>query len=218
MADWKITKKVEGCARCDHDFEEGERHFSLLMFDAELLGRENRCGPCFTEDLELPPELVFWRTRRHIKPKRGLAVDFDSIEKLFLALEGREEPRLAELRFLLSLLLMRKRRIKMVRVKRTEGAEYMICRRPRREDLFHVQVFDLTSERAAQLKAELERIFEGAGAEELEVPTGVSELPPILDSEADEPVEGAEEAPVQSEETPVAADSPGELREVDARE
>jgi len=127
-------------------------------------------------------------------------VDFDSIEKLFLALEGREEPRLAELRFLLSLLLMRKRRIKMVRVKRTEEAEFMICRRPRREEIYRVQVFDLTSERAAELKAELERIFEGAGAEELQVPLGVG------DGAGDGAAESGEPAAQQAAEPSPAAE------------
>ena len=215
MADWKITKKVEGCARCEHGFEEGERHFSLLMFDEEHLGREDRCGPCFSDDQDLPEDLVFWRTRKRIKPKRGLAVDFDSIEKLFLALEGREEPRLAELRFLLSLLLMRKRRIKMVRVKRTDAGEFMICRRPRRDDVYRVQVFDLTSERAAELKAELERIFEGAGAEELQIPLGVGES-----EVADEALEngGATQAGAGPEDAPGAVDSQPGVDALEAKE
>ena len=173
MADWRTPKKHKGCARCSRGFEEGEALFSILLLEPESLGREDRCLSCFENDDALPQDVVFWRTRRKPDKKRGLAVDFDAVERLFLALEGREEERLGELRFLLSLLLMRKKRVKLVRVKRAEGplGERMILRRPRREEALEVPVFDLTPERTAELRAELEKIFEGAGAEDLmEVP------------------------------------------------
>ncbi len=169
MVEWKTPKKDEGCGTCERTFEDGEAHFSILLLNPDSLGREDRCLPCFEEDEGLPKDLVFWRTRRKLRKKRGLAVDFDSVERLFHALDGREEERLAELRFLLSLLLMRKKRVKLVRVKRLAdgGGEWMVLRRPRREESLQVRVFDLTPERAGELRDELEKIFEGAGAEEL---------------------------------------------------
>ncbi len=170
MTDWKIQGREAGCVRCERVFEDGEAHFSLLLVDEDSFGREDRCVACFEAEEEVPEDVVFWRTRRVVKAKRGLAVDFESVERLFLALEGREEPRLVELRYLLSLLLMRKKRVKLVRVKRTEDAEWMILRRPRRDEALRVKVFELTPERAHELRAELERIFEGAGAEDLMLP------------------------------------------------
>lgn len=169
MADWKTPKKEAGCGGCARPFEDGEAHFSILLLGPESLSREDRCRACFEGGDSLHEDLVFWRTRRRIAAKRGLAVDFDSVERLFLALEGREEERLAELRFLLSLLLMRKKRLKLVRLKRLEGegGEWMVLRRPRREESLLVRVFDLAPERAQALRDELERIFEGAGSEDL---------------------------------------------------
>ena len=170
MIDWKIQRREEGCARCERPFDDGEAHFSVLVIEPESLGREDRCVACFEADDTLADDLVFWRTRRVLKAKRGLAVDFESVERLFLALEGRDEERLIELRYLLSLLLMRKKRVKLVRVTRTDDGEWMILRRPRREETLRVKVFDLTPERARALRSELERIFEGAGAEDLLIP------------------------------------------------
>jgi len=171
VADWKTPKEKEGCATCERPFEEGEAHFSILRLDPEALGREDRCPPCFEAGEGLPEELVFWRTRRRPSKKRGLALDFESVERLFLALEGRAEERLIELRYLLSLLLMRKKRVKLVRVKRSEEGEWMVLRRPRRDEALEVRVFDLTPDRARELRGELEKIFEGADAEDLLVPT-----------------------------------------------
>jgi len=197
--DWKIQGRTPGCARCERPFEDGEAHFSLLLVGEESFGREDRCVACF-EAGEAPAEdAVFWRTRRRVQAKRGLAVDFESVEHLFLALEGRTEPRLAELRYLLSLLLMRKKRVKLVRVRRDADGEWMIVRRPRRDESLRVKVFELTAERAGELRAELERIFEGAGAEDLVLPAedgadGADEADGAHAS-ADGPAEAATEAP-----------------------
>lgn len=165
--DWKIKKRDETCSRCEQDFDEGQGLFSVLRVEPESFGREDQCAPCFQTDDTRSPDTVFWRTRYRPKAKRGLALDFESILRLFLALDGREEDRLRELRYLLALLLMRKKRLKLVRVKRADSGEWMVLRRPRHSEVMDVAVFDLTPERAAELRVELEQIFEGAGSEDL---------------------------------------------------
>jgi hypothetical protein len=167
--DWRIHRREEQCARCQRTFEEGEAIFSLLLFEADRLRREDACPNCFqgqgSESAE--GEFLFWRTR-HTRDRRArFAVDFEAIEELFLALEGRRAGRQPELRYLLALLLLRKKRLKMVGVRRGAAGETLCLRRPRRQEEFEVPVFELDSERAASLKAELARVFEGAGIESL---------------------------------------------------
>lgn len=171
MADWKIHRKHDTCTACDRPFEEGEALYSLLRITEEGLAREDRCGSCFREANEGDPDApIWWRTRRRAEGSKRLSVDFEAVEGLFLALEGRPEERLRELRYLLSLLLMRKRRLKLVRVKRRADDEVMVVRRPRRKDELEVEVFDLTAERAGELRAELEGLFEGAPLEDVMKP------------------------------------------------
>lgn len=193
MSDWKIRRVEASCTACERTFEEGEAHFSILLVGADGLARQDQCAVCFeARDAGGPEELVWWRTRRRLEEKKALIVDFDAVEALFLALEGREEGRLRELRFLLCLLLMRKRRVKLARVVRRDGDEVMLVRRPRRQEELSVSVFDLTPERAEELRAELERIFEGAGAEDLLAapPTGAA-----LDDPADDPEDEESDSP-----------------------
>jgi hypothetical protein len=140
--------------------------FSILFVEPERLRREDACPACFERPTE-SGELLFWRTRHTLDRKQRFAVDFEAIEELFLALDGRREGRQAELRYLLSLLLLRKKRLKLVGVRRQAGGETLCVRRPRRQEEFEVQVFELDSERALALKAELARVFEGAGVESL---------------------------------------------------
>ena len=169
MPSWSIRKKSEACTACAREYVDGEALFSLLQAGEEGLARVDLCQSCFQArpDEDAAKDLFFWKTRFQPQAKKGLAVDFDAVEGLFLALEGREETRLAELRYLLALLLMRKKRLKLVRILRRTDAEGMVMRRPRRDEALEVLVFDLTPERMDAPRADLARIFEGAGAEEI---------------------------------------------------
>src|SRR5262245_51375742 len=169
MNDWRIHRREAACARCARAFEEGETFFSLLAFEADRLLREDRCGTCFEKPAD-GADVLFWRTRHRSDRRARFAVDFEAIEELFLGLEGRREERLQELRYLLALLLLRKKRLKLVGVRRHAASETLCLRRPRRQEEFEVQVFELDSERALVLKAELARVFEGAGVEALVAP------------------------------------------------
>jgi len=195
LSDWRIHRREQRCARCDRAFEQGEAFFSLLFLQGELLRREDHCPACFVvPEGQAGKELLFWRTRHSPDRAARFAVDFESIEELFLALEGRSEERLAELRYLLALLLLRKKRLKLVGVRRHASGETLCLRRPRRAEEFEVQVFELDGERAQALKAELARIFEGAGVEALLVPatptdgaTAEAAGGPVADAPALEP-------------------------------
>ena len=167
MADWKLKQRRDGCTRCERPFAEDEPLFSLLSFQSEELSREDVCRACFGGlRAAAGDDLIFWRSRHRVG-KKAYAVDFEALEGLFLALEGREEPALRELRYLLALLLMRKKRVKLVRTARRDDGEAMLLRRPRRTEELVVYVFDLPPERAQVLRDKLRAIFEGAEVAEL---------------------------------------------------
>ena len=116
---------------------------------------------------------------RHRWQARVTELDETQLEALFVALEGRNELRVRELRFLLCLLLMRKRRLSIDRIERGPEGERMIVKRPRRDERYEVFVYDFTPERMEELRAELQAIFDGA-----EGPEGVR-----LDGEESDPEE-----------------------------
>lgn len=72
--------------------------------------------------------------------------------------------RLGELCYLLGLLLLRKRRLKLDRIAPATGEarERLVVHRPRRPQSYEIAVYDLTPERQGELRDELKRIFEGA--------------------------------------------------------
>lgn len=164
MAEWRIRKRENLCAGTGTPFDEGQVIYSLLLWREGALAREDHSVESFgivSQATGDAAPLIFWRTRWAEKKKRGLAVDFDTVEALFMALANREEERLRMLRYLLGLLLMRKRRVKLLRVVRKGPLEFLRLRRPRREEQLDVEVFELDPETVASLREELTALFQG---------------------------------------------------------
>lgn len=160
MTDWSFRRRQGWCQACEKRFEEGERHASSLAVVGEALAREDMCSGCWLGRAGRE-ELFHWFTR-HREGKRGLQLDLGTLEALFVRLEGRVEPRVREMRYLLALLLLRKRRIKVDRILREGDGESMLVHRPRRKESLRVFVFDFTAERMQELRADLVLLLEGA--------------------------------------------------------
>jgi hypothetical protein len=166
MAEWTFRRRQGWCAACERRFEEGERHASTLAIRGEQILREDVCAACFRADSpgSRPREsdVFWWMTRQRADKKRTLALDLEALERLFERLEPEGASAARELRFVLCLLLMRKRRLKLERVVRggKDEGEAMLVRKPRRRETTRVQVFDFAPERLEELRRELEEAFE----------------------------------------------------------
>lgn len=192
--EWKIHRRESGCSACGKAFEEGEALFSLLHLGEDALRREDQCGGCFQDPGDegepgAARDFLFWRTHHQNDPRARFAVDFEALSELFLALESRTEERLLELRYVVALLLLRKKRLKLVGVRRRADGEILNVRRPRHQEEFEVRVYDLDGERAQAIKADLARVFEGAGLDALAAePEAEPEGPEEPAGDASEPV------------------------------
>lgn len=186
MADWKIRRRLGECTRCETVFEEGDRHASLLRVDEqEDLLREDLCSPCFAAG-DQDSFLFWWFTHYHENRSKALQLDLASLERLFLELDGRQETKLRELRYLLCLLLMRKRKLKLQKVKRHKDGEVLVLRRPRRQEEIEVWVFDFTPEQIEEMRSRLQEVLEGAGPTQEEAET--------TESDSAQAQEGSDEA------------------------
>lgn len=159
MTDWKFTKRGEQCAQCSRPFSEGEPHVSSLAVEGEAIARLDACLACWKRR-ESGADLFWWRTRHSANKARGLALNLEALEALFLSLGARSETGLRELRYVLCLILMRKRRLKIERVGRTERGEVLVVSRPRRQDTWEVDVFDFSADKIDELRLRLQDVFE----------------------------------------------------------
>lgn len=206
MADWKIRRRLGACTRCETEFADGDRHSSLLRLDEEQdLVREDLCPACFSEG-DSDSYLFWWFTRFQEQRSKSLNLDLASLERLFMELDGREEGKLKELRYLLCLLLMRKRKLKLQKVKRGKDGEVLVLRRPRRQEELEVWVYDFTPDRIEEMRTRLQEVLEGSEpAEESASAADESHSP-------NEDAEGAEGS--AGEETPAEPGADDPLAEV----
>ena len=245
MSDWKLTRREPRCSACDQEFADGEPLYSRLAVVAAELERSDHCQGCWearkeeelaaapadgsarssegqgalsgAQSSEAAPTTVIWWRTRHQVGKRGPSMDIESVQALFLALEDAPTQELAELRYLLALILLRKRRLKVVKIVRGEDGEGFLVRRPRRKEKLLVRVYDLDAEKSAQLREVLLKLFEGEDPAELLAqirvaaesgglePVGEAELGAVAQHPASEPrSEPSAEGDESSEELPRA--------------
>jgi len=217
MAKWQIGRRVASCCTCETEFKDGDKLYSLLRVGEEGLERADLCLACHDDDT-LADALFWWRTHFQVEEQRGMKLDLESIEALFMALGPKEaseaetekpessetagSQRLLELRYLLCLILLRKRRLKVTKVARkykgVEG-EFFLVKRPRRTEEIAVLVFDFDADKIGALRDDLQRIFEGADPAELAL-TGAG-------TEAEEPAEAEEAVASDGNEAPDAGEA-----------
>ena len=204
MSLWKFGRREPVCNACETAFEDGEKIWSRLRLGDEGLARHDVCWRCWKQPAEEGEIDVFWwRTRHTVGKKKGLSLNLPALEALFHSIDGRTEPTIRELRYLLCLLLMRKRRLKLVRVQRGAEGESFEVRRPRRQESLLVHVFDFTVERMDELRVELLALFDSAETDE--VPEEGADADAAEGPVADQVPEGLE--PVSEGEEPQGSSS-----------
>jgi len=121
--DWNIRKGGEACTRCGAALENGAFYYSTLISLEEQLSRFDYCHACFGA---LPREesAVFWKARRAESGPAKKAVNFESLRELFVRMVASEERQFREMAYLLGLVLVRKRLLKLKDFVSREGRDY----------------------------------------------------------------------------------------------
>ncbi len=146
---WKFGRRQGLCSGCGVPFPEGQTLFSLLRFEGDELQRGDLCEGCF--DAREPEGDLFWWRTTHAPGRARVKVDFDLLLALVRNLIGDSRPERLDLAFLLTLLLIRHRRLRLTGISRVAGREVLNLRRPRTREVFPVEVRELDSERRGRL-------------------------------------------------------------------
>jgi len=126
VEEWGVSKTTGQCAVTGRPLAEGDVYYAVLFETPEGFERKDYSQEAWTG----PPEGAFcyWRGRipaRESKPD-ALAVDLSLLTQLFLRLEDETAQIKQQLRFVLALLLMRKRQLRLVRTVREADGEYWL--------------------------------------------------------------------------------------------
>jgi hypothetical protein len=161
MDQWDIARCSGVCAVTGRTLAEGEEHYAVLFEEGEGFrradfGLESWTGPP-------PGAYCFFRTRVPVREKKKrLLVDDEVLVNFFIRL-GEDENQEARhnFRFVLALILMRKRLLKYEDTKHENGHEYWIMRLVREQSVHRVRNPHLTEDQIAEVSRELGAILHG---------------------------------------------------------
>jgi hypothetical protein len=127
MTEYQIQSCTRRCAVTGRELHPGERYFSVLLDEGGSFTRKDYS----LEAWEGPPEgaFSFWQSR--LAPgqtQRRPVIDDEMLMECLNRLEGEDDPARLSFRYVLALLLMRRRRLRLEESRR-EGTQEVLCLR-----------------------------------------------------------------------------------------
>ncbi len=122
MDEWEITRPLGQCCGTGRQIAPGEEYFAALVETENGLERRDFCDEYWQSNN--PQVYCYWRTRLpDPEQKKQLFVDDDMLMAFFERLEQESEREKINFRFVIMLVLMRKRRLKYDSTITRDGAE-----------------------------------------------------------------------------------------------
>ena len=159
MTDYRIGPPTRRCAVTGRELQPGERFFTALLDEDGSLVRRDYAP----EGWQGPPEGAFSFWAGKVPTATGSAkprFDDDLLEECFQRLQTQDDPAKAAFRYVVALLLIRRKRYHFERSVLEDGVERLVLRHPRTGEQLRVLNPRLDDE---QLQATQKEVFEVLG-------------------------------------------------------
>jgi hypothetical protein len=158
MAEWQIQKGPGQCCGTGKEFEEGQEYVSALVETED--GFERRDYSLEYWESEGPDVYCFWKRRFEKEPEnKKLLVDDDMLVAFFERLEGESEEEKVNFRFVLMLILMRKRILRYESSIVKDGLEVWELKQRGLDELVEVVNPHLNEEQIEELSGQMGKIL-----------------------------------------------------------
>jgi hypothetical protein len=122
MSEWEINKPLGLCSGSGRKIRYGEEYFGALVETAEGLQRRDFCAEYWNS--EKPDVFCFWKSRlASPDQKKARFIDDEMLMAFFQRLENETESRKVDFRFVLALVMMRKKILKYDQTKNNRDNE-----------------------------------------------------------------------------------------------
>lgn len=159
--EWRIAKSDHTCTHCEAKFAEGQSYYSVLLEQSDAFERKDYCETCFHG--HRPADLFsFWKTSVPIEDEDGdkkPVLDVESVMDFFRRLSSDQQEQRVAFRFVLALMLTRKKVLKLEGSdKREDGSEVLVFKE-RGGELHEVLQPDLDESEIGSVSEELGRLL-----------------------------------------------------------
>jgi len=158
MTEYQIQAPTRRCASSGRELRPGERFFTVLIDEGGRFIRQDYSA----EAWQGPPAgtFSFWagRVPAHDEKARP-RIDDDLLLDCLQRLEGQDDPSRVSFRYVVALLLMRRKRLKFEEARAEGEHELLILRCPRSRQQFQVVNPRLTEEAMASVQEEVFKVL-----------------------------------------------------------
>lgn len=155
--DYEVERCTRHCAASGRELHEGEEFFSVLVNEKRDVRRHDYATEAWTGPSD--DAVAWWKSRMPTREaKKGQLAPNDVLLQLFNELE--QAPEKADMRYVLALLLVRRRVLREEDAERDESSnEFLVLYSPREESTYRVAVREPGGDRVEQIQAELARLL-----------------------------------------------------------
>jgi hypothetical protein len=159
MDEWEIDKPLGQCSGSGKKIEYGEEYFAALVETDQGLARWDFCADYWQE--QKPDVFCYWKTKLpRPDQKKHIFVDDEMLMAFFERLEQEREQEKINFRFVLALILMRKRRLKYDSSETQDNKEIWRLRVVGGKETAEVINPHLDEEQIKQLSSQLSEILQ----------------------------------------------------------
>lgn len=176
MTEWDIQSRADACTACQRAFADKEAYHTLLSMDASGYARRDLCGACFagaTRD----GVISYWQGEYKLPPPPPPeAIQKETAETLLRKLVESTDPTHSAARYILAVMLERKRLLKhRDTVQEESGTELLVYEHARTGESFTIPDPKLRLDQLAQVQEEVSALLhpssESAKAEPVNGPS-----------------------------------------------
>jgi hypothetical protein len=159
MDEWEIDKPLGQCYGTEKKIEYGEEYFAALVETKEGLQRRDFCADYWQE--KKPDVFCYWKSKLpHPDQKKQIFVDDEMLMAFFERLGKETEQEKINFRFVLALILMRKRHLKYDSSKIEDDKEIWRLRIASEKQFVEVINPHLDEEQIGQLSSQMGKILQ----------------------------------------------------------
>jgi hypothetical protein len=158
MTDYQIQANTRRCAVTGRELQPGEKFYTVLLDEGNRFTRRDYSG----EAWQGPPAgtFSFWSGRVPAREEsRRPRIDDDLLVDCFQRLEGQTDPGRVNFRYVVALLLMRRKRFKFDEARTENGQEVLCLRCVRTGARYQVVNPRLTEEEMAAVQEEVFKVL-----------------------------------------------------------
>ncbi|WP_395749357.1 hypothetical protein [Prosthecobacter sp.] len=228
---WSIRSRAHTCALTGRPFEDGEVFHTAIHFDPEENGyvRRDVCAEAWPQEQELRKPVAAWKTvysKVLVEAKPEIAPK-ESAQALLQRFIEEGDPRTENARYILALMLERKRQLTQTAEKEVDGAKMLFYENRKTGEIFIVRDPELRLDEIADMQDEVATLLAFGGpaadaAKAVGVTLTVDGVVPKPDDEAAKqtedaapPTDEAETAPTAEAETETQSEETAEEEQAD---